>query len=89
MKNPWLNKLHVYLLDDGEQWWYVASSEMDALKQHELQMDDPNDVSGIMIVRLSDNVPLGIYDEDTGQKIIQTCREWAAGGKGLIGSTVW
>lgn len=89
MKNPWLHKLHVYLLDDGEQWWYVAKSEVDALDQHKSQMDDPSDGEGIEIVRLPEDMLLAIYDEDTGQRIVQTCGKWARGGRGLIGSTVW
>jgi hypothetical protein len=90
MKNHWLKINHVYVVDDGEKWWYVATSLADALDQHKAQIDDPNDLFGIVVTELSDDTWFGVRDEDDDSVIdVKTCKEWAANGRGCIGSTVW
>lgn len=91
MKNHWLKINHVYVVDDGEQWWYVASSQADAQNRHCILCACAG-LLGLVeitsITELSDDTLLAIRDEDD-VVIEKTCLEWVSVGKGCIGSTVW
>lgn len=96
--------MKVYEIDDGEQWWYAADSEDEALKMHlqplvpggnvdDLQSIDekhlPCKLDEIDVTELPDDKVLKVYDEENDCHVEKTTAEWAAEGKGFIAGTVW
>lgn len=96
--------MNVYELDDGEQWWYAADSEEDAIRQHLDPLVPPGtDLSDLSKVDVKDILcPLEEIEvtqwqpesklrvrQDDGSYVEKTAREWAEEGKGCIACTVW
>ena len=86
---------HIYRIDDGERSWYSADSAEDAIRQHaSLIGEDADELieDGAEVVQLADDEMLIIYDDepfaDPSPKTTKPCREWAAVGRDIIGSTV-
>lgn len=94
--------LNIYVIDDGEQFWYSAESRGDALKMYleplipgEIDLENldesklPCPLAEIEIEELSSDTLLKIKDGDTGEVSEKTAAEWAAEGAGYIAGTVW
>lgn len=80
---------HVFLIEDGEKHWYVASDEEDAFNMYNNDMaGDGETIEDVSITRLDDEMALTCQDEDDGP-ITQTCAEWIEEVEsGFLGSTV-
>lgn len=88
--------LHVFMIDDSEHHWYIATDEEDAFNQFcdpagamcggEAERDD------VSITRFDDAqlLTLDIDDENCDPKRTEkTCRAWVEHfGRGFLGSTV-
>lgn len=89
---------HLYLIEDGERWWYAARDESHALAQHaeqcgvkpeNLYFEYPN----MTIKQIPDDHELTVrdYDEpESGNERTMTAREWVAElvGEGIVATTV-
>lgn len=93
MDNHWIKvretkTLSLWLIDDGERWWYAASSKKRALEMHSVEIDD-DDMEGISIEKVPSEKIVIVRDEDSGMSVAKTAAEWAADGEGLVASTIF
>lgn len=99
MDNQWLkNGLHLWEVDDGEQHWYSASSEEDALEQHLKPMLDPktgenmcfdqDEIDEIEVSQVPDNQPVHVKMENNSL-VSKSAKMWCADGRGFIASTIY
>lgn len=91
--NHWIRKsFRLWKIDDGEQWWYSATTKEDALGMHmfeliECGMEDEEDEE-VDIDEVPFDTIVPVSNED-GTVIRKTSKEWAFDGKGLVASTIF
>lgn len=88
--------MRVWRIDDGENHWYAAPTEAEAIAMHcepqsarDLEDNPPTEW---VVVCLPDNAPLTITFDDPGPrtKVTRTAKEWARiEGRGFLASTVY
>ena len=96
MNNHWIESrasksLHLWVVDDGETWWYSASSSEEVMEMHAAEIFgyDAEDLEGIEIRQVSSDERIPIVFESEGCTRTKTAEEWAKEGKGLVGSTMF
>jgi len=89
MKNHWINRhesknLRLWLIDDGERWWYSAVSKEEVFEMHTEEMLEADiDEAEVLIHEVASDTMV-----DVG-RIRKTASEWASEGKGLVASTLF
>lgn len=105
MRNLWISKLKLWLIDDGEQHWYSAESKNEALEIHlklfisnfsSLSEIDDDELEMEIGCRLSEidiervnDAKMLSVDTHDHGMIEKSAKEWAADGKGCVASTVY
>lgn len=91
MKNHWLDKRHIWKIDDGELHWFSAKTSEEALKMYSVEFQfGSEDLEDLFVEKLNEDVMISIrMDEDGDAVIEQTAREWAKSNEGMIGSTLY
>lgn len=100
MKNPWLNKLSLWLIDDGERHWISAQTKEEAFRYYCEPLCDssgnideawlPCDKEEICVEKVADITPVPVRMIDEGNHTVtKSAAEWAADGEGLVASTVY
>jgi len=71
--------LHVFRIDDGDVFWYIATSEEEALRAYRTdpQREKSEDDAPLKVTQLADRDPLTITNEDH-VKLTFTAREWCS-----------
>jgi len=93
MKNHWIKKLYVFVIDDGEYHWIIERNEDKAIKflaeacgfTVEEYLED---YEGITIEVLDNDYELELTREEDGLVAKKTVKEWIKEhGEGYLGST--
>lgn len=107
MMNVWLERRRakeykVFMVDDGEQWWYSAKTGREALLMYLepfvgkvdsiAEVDDsilPVSLDDIYVEEMDPEKTLSVRMDDTNETVEKTFAEWAKEGPGPIASSVY